>query len=702
VTRLASTRLGLRLRLPADPQDPEHVALRRALRVTVVAGVLFVVLQGILDRPEMALPCVFAIVTLGAQADFTGPLPRRALRYALTGLASAAMLPLGAALSGSDVALVVMTGVVVFTTLYLATLGGPFFAARFPVLMAYLLAATTAAHGSDLVERIAGWALGVAAISIAAVVLWPVPTGSPVASLVAQTCRALAAGSPSDELLALARRLRTTAVGSHLHPGAIAPDERITAELVHAVERLVAIWGTRDPVEPVAGDAHLHQLTVTTVDECATALEGGGAAAPVTSRAGPLEHAIQEHVAAGRRRVEARDVAAPDLAARALPTREVARGACTVAHLVDELVGPASGDVSTMLLDDSALAALRAQWTPRSLWFRNAVRAAAALMVAVGIVLAGAGDGHGFWVALGAFSVLRADLATTGRSAWTVVIGTAIGFGVSSLVVVAGEHRTWVLWVVFPIALCLSAFGTRLRPEIGAAAFTTLLVTLYSLVVPSGLKVGEIRLVDVTIGAAVTLAVGAFLWPRVGTAPRAVLADIVTRARREIAHSAARATGAPDPPAGDRRGPLALFSDLDRTLDTISASAPRVLTDHQRAVVVATVCTSVSLTLLLEGAAAVPWVGQGPEDRLPDLPADAGVDDALHADVARVDDDLAAMAQRLASHEPRDVATLDPHDLVDLVRARLAAPPGTSDPSVDYAALRIGVGLGRLTRLARA
>jgi hypothetical protein len=150
--------------------------------VTVVAGVLFVVLQAILDLPEAALPAVFAVSTLGAQADFVGPLPRRALRYALAGIASLAMLPLGALLSGSDVAIVLMTGVVVFTTLYLATLGGPFFSARFPVLMAYLLAATTSGDASVLTDRMLGWALGAAAIAIGAVVLWPARPNHPCPS----------------------------------------------------------------------------------------------------------------------------------------------------------------------------------------------------------------------------------------------------------------------------------------------------------------------------------------------------------------------------------------------------------------------------------------------------------------------------------------------------------------------------------------
>jgi hypothetical protein len=119
--------------------------------------------------------------------------------------------------------------------------------------------------------------------------------------------------------------------------------------------------------------------------------------------------------------------------------------------------------------------------------------------------------------------------------------------------------------------------------------------------------------------------------------------------------------------------------------------------------VVATVSTSVSLTLLLDGASALPWIGRGPEDQMPDLPADATVDDALRTDVERADQHLDAMSRRLAARKPRDAHELPaPDALVEVVRERLAAPADDTDPTIDYVALRIGVGLGRLARLADA
>jgi hypothetical protein len=116
--------------------------------------------------------------------------------------------------------------------------------------------------------------------------------------------------------------------------------------------------------------------------------------------------------------------------------------------------------------------------------------------------------------------------------------------------------------------------------------------------------------------------------------------------------------------------------------------------------VVATVSTSVHLALLLEGESALPWVGLGPEDRMPHLPADPTVDDALLTDVREVADDLTRMARRLAGDRLRDGhSATEPRALLDVVEQRLAAPPNTTDPEIDFVALRMGVGLGRLVRL---
>ena len=379
---------------------------------------------------------------------------------------------------------VIVTGVIVFLTMFLGTLGGPFFAARFPVVLSLLFATTAGKWGSTLPDRMIGWGVGTVAIAIAAIVLWPLRPRTPATAVVADVCRAMARREPADQLLAASRRLRTAAIGAHLRVGAVAADERTAAELVHVSERMVASWVTRGPVELAPEDVALLAAMDRTLTACAAALEG---VPPESPLAPPLERAITDQVKGGRARVAARASNSIDLVARALPTRETARHACTVAHLVDELQGVATvDDHAALVLDDRPLASLRAQWNFRSLWFRNAVRASIALMVAVAIVLAGAGEGHGFWIALGAFSVLRADLATSQRTARAVIVGTAIGFAVSSVAVVISEPSEWALWILFPIGLAFAASGGRFPPEASSAGFTTLFVSLYSIATRRG------------------------------------------------------------------------------------------------------------------------------------------------------------------------------------------------------------------------
>ena len=85
------------------------------------------------------------------------------------------------------------------------------------------------------------------------------------------------------------------------------------------------------------------------------------------------------------------------------------------------------------------------------------------------------------------------------------------------------------------------------------------------------LRVGEVRLVDVAIGAAITLGIGAILWPRVGTLPKGMLADVAERARRELATAVARASG---------RAAAAL-SDLRRAADGPVGPGPRPRHDRE-------------------------------------------------------------------------------------------------------------------------
>jgi uncharacterized membrane protein YccC len=150
----------------------------------------------------------------------------------------------------------------------------------------------------------------------------------------------------------------------------------------------------------------------------------------------------------------------------------------------------------------------------RSVWFVNSARGALALAAAVGIADL-TNVQHGFWVVLGALSVLRTNAASTGATAMRALIGTSAGFFIGAALILGIGTHTAALWVVFPIAVIVAAYAPGTEPfVVGQAAFTVLISVLYNIIVPIGWKVGEIRVEDVAIGAGVSALAGVLFWPR--------------------------------------------------------------------------------------------------------------------------------------------------------------------------------------------
>ena len=122
---------------------------------------------------------------------------------------------------------------------------------------------------------------------------------------------------------------------------------------------------------------------------------------------------------------------------------------------------------------------------------------------------------HGFWVVLGAMSVLRSSALTTGTTVVRAVTGTVIGFVLGAIVIELLGIDPVVMWVLLPLV----AFGSAYVPEIGSftasqAAFTMMVLIVFNLIVPTGWAVGLIRIEDVVVGASVGVVVSLLLWPR--------------------------------------------------------------------------------------------------------------------------------------------------------------------------------------------
>ena len=154
----------------------------------------------------------------------------------------------------------------------------------------------------------------------------------------------------------------------------------------------------------------------------------------------------------------------------------------------------------------------------RSVAVRNALRTGLGLALAVAVTHLFPVE-HGFWVVLGALSVLRSSALTTGTKTLRAVVGTGIGFVLGALLISVVGVEPAVLWILMPVVV----FGSAYVPEIasftaGQAAFTMMVLIFFNLIVPTGWSVGLIRVEDVAVGALVGVMVSVLLWPRGATA----------------------------------------------------------------------------------------------------------------------------------------------------------------------------------------
>ena len=201
------------------------------------------------------------------------------------------------------------------------------------------------------------------------------------------------------------------------------------------------------------------------------------------------------------------------------------------------------------------LSAAHTHASVRSVWFVNSLRGAVALAAAVAVADIGSLQ-HGFWVVLGTLSVLRTNAASTGATALRALAGTALGFLVGGVLLIAIGAASTALWVVLPVAVFVAAYAPGTAPfVVGQAAFTVTVAMLFNLLAPVGWKVGVVRIEDVAIGCAVSVVVGILFWPR-GVA--AVVGDDLADAFRSgAAYLRRRWTGRPGcaPPSPTRRRP---------------------------------------------------------------------------------------------------------------------------------------------------
>jgi uncharacterized membrane protein YccC len=519
--------------------------LKSAARAAIVMPAVFAFADKVIGNPQTAIFAAFGSFAMLVLVDFTGPMRNRVAAYVTLACAGAGNIVLGTFCSRAAWLAAVAMAVIGFAILFVGVINGYFAAAGTSALLTFILPVTIPASFSEVPARLEGWGLAAATAICAQLLLWPSRPQATLQRDAERACDALADLAETeldDNRSAIASR---TAVAREavdgLRQGFLAAPHRpngptgptaALASLVDELDWLLSFLAPRADLPSLdlcrEENAEAVAATVAALRASATTLAGGderpnfqrievardAVARALVRRISQLPPALSDERLGSALeppfRIRVISYSARQVAGYALLARGIA------APELDEL-DVAGGDSGTRPTRAALQATeqLAVEHTGAgSVWFRNSVRGAAALAVAVYIAQR-SGLQHSFWVVLGTLSVLRSNALSTGWSVLSALAGTAVGIVVGALLVIAIGTHEQVLWAVLPVAVLLAAYAPRaISFAAGQAAFTVVLFVLFNLIQPVGWTVGLVRIEDVAIGFAISLGVGLLFWPR--------------------------------------------------------------------------------------------------------------------------------------------------------------------------------------------
>jgi uncharacterized membrane protein YccC len=557
-------------------RDPNGRALRRAIRPTVVIPIVFAIGSQVIGDAQLATFAAFGSFALLIFVDFRGNRRARINSYLLLGITGAVFITLGTLVRTPPWLAVVSMAVVAFLVLYAGAVSSVIAAAGRAALLTFILPVMIPAPISALPMRLAGWGIALAVAVPVAVFVWPPDEVNVLRKSTVEMCRALAGmlrlerpapGEP-DPMVAAARantKLRTAFRASTSRPVALTTGSRLLVRLVEELEWLASIvtvacadapeqWpepgrqlrraaavvmnasatvidhsggGPTPEAQQQLADSltRLDETRRAVSDEAAAALRAASRVGAVADASGAVSDTGRAVVDTGGALAAPGDVTAGEFDRPLYAAHELgyavsltgrtaaAIGAADSRGWFARVMGraPTAGVLGEAEAAER-IAASHLHWG--SVWLQNSIRGAAGLAFAV-LLARVSGQQEGFWIVLGALSVLRSNALTTGATVVRALLGTVVGFIIGGLIVGAIGTDPAVLWSLLPVAVLVAAFAPdAISFAAGQAAFTVVVIILFNIIAPAGWRLGVLRVEDVAIGCGAALVAGGLFWPR--------------------------------------------------------------------------------------------------------------------------------------------------------------------------------------------
>ena len=570
------------LRHSLEAKDPGFLAVKRAVRVTLAACVAFYFSLYVVDDTQMATFASFGCIALGALSEVTGTPGQRTKTYGAALLAGIVLVTIGTMLAVNTWAAVAGMLVIGFMIAY-AGVGGPRVVGAVNGLqLLYILPSFPPYVPEALGSRLIGLVLAVGLLAIADRLIWPPPVPMPFSHRLADAIqgvrhRLVALLEPDGDRQASSKP--NTDVAVDLRLSGIPPLERPTGPgrrdraAVHAgtlVRGLEARVGALDELIERSQGAAVHAkgvqllgVTARSLSESAEVLDHGG---PDPDTA-PVEAGLSEYVH-WREAPFVGTESDPALRFRlryAVAIEELAAWTRDLAMAVGIMQGARVPEPPTRSVAEpfwyasrSTLSLwfirFRGHFTPRSVFFQNAIRLAVGLAAAR--LIAGVFDlSHGFWMLLATLTLMRTSVAMTRAAVVPAFLGTVAGGLIAAAVLALAGGDSVVYEVAFPFVMLLAlAAGPIAGPVAGQALFTLLVAMLFAQMAPVSWQIAEVRVFDVVLGGLLGAVVGLLVWPfgakgemrRTARATLDAAADDLESTVRSLTHREVASSGQED------------------------------------------------------------------------------------------------------------------------------------------------------------